>query len=150
MWNVERKSGERKMTCSNSIRDNWPSPSTSASSMTLSAICCCSSGLSSFFVMVVNTAFKSLCPMKPSWSKSVMWHKRNFQKIKYIHRPTPLHTITCHPLWNRIWCYIDKIKVFFSPFVMSVCVCLALLYKNDNTFCIFMCTWRICFMKIFI
>lgn len=70
MWKVDRKSGARSITCSNSKIDNLPSPSTSASSITLSAICWCSSGLSSFLVIVVRQDMRSACPMKPSWSKS--------------------------------------------------------------------------------
>lgn len=94
MWNVERKSGARSITCSNSRIDSLPSPSTSASSITLSAICWCSSGLSSFLVIVVRQDMRSACPMKPSWSKSAKSCQTCISTPGNICLHTPAHSHT--------------------------------------------------------
>lgn len=71
MWKVERKSGALVMTCSNSMKDSRPSPSTSDSSTTFSHTCATSSGESSLQVKSRNVCCKSDGPRCWSPSKSV-------------------------------------------------------------------------------
>lgn len=84
MWKVPKKSGALSITCSNSMNDNFPSPSTSASSMTFSHTWTISSADNWLRVNSFSTCSRSVGPMWWSSSKStdavknyILWYENH-------------------------------------------------------------------------